>query len=289
MRCKRYIRIGVIASNSEGARLPQSINGNPWSRRGRWRRNLFTPTCDGREGGPGTQSETASRITCAGMFELSEQRSIRPNSSPSEDRRPECDPLLAKIAATKRGSPSVTVVVRGRASTYRTERRDPMPSGRTNAMRVMRFRELKATSWTNQGRLLVGVDVARAEHVVHLRRAYTRVVVPTLTIPNSAKQSAPAVWRLVVIQLPSDTEPLRLALRKVLYSRFTPASASRQAAARGEICPGGKKIIGCSDRGHDLSGIRWRCRDPKGMPHPTPAPPPPPAPAKKPCPSRGTS
>jgi transposase len=34
---------------------------------------------------------------------------------------------------------------------------------------------------------LVGIDVASAEHVVHLRHAHTRVVVPTLTIPNTTR------------------------------------------------------------------------------------------------------
>ena len=62
-----------------------------------------------------------------------------------------------------------------------------MPSVRTNASRVKRFRELKATLRTNRERLLVGIDVAQAEHVVHLRHAHTRVVVPSLTIPNSSR------------------------------------------------------------------------------------------------------
>ncbi len=68
-----------------------------------------------------------------------------------------------------------------------------MPSVRTNASRVKRFRELKATLRTNRARLLVGVDVAQAAHVVHLRHAHTRVVVPTLTIPNSTRGFA-ALW-----------------------------------------------------------------------------------------------
>ena len=62
-----------------------------------------------------------------------------------------------------------------------------MPSVRTNATRVKRFRELKSTLRTNRERLLVGLDIAQAEHVVHLRHAHTRVVVPTLTIPNSTR------------------------------------------------------------------------------------------------------
>jgi transposase len=40
---------------------------------------------------------------------------------------------------------------------------------------------------------LVGVDVAQAAHVVHLRQAHTRVVVPSLTIPNSTRGFA-ALW-----------------------------------------------------------------------------------------------
>jgi transposase len=58
---------------------------------------------------------------------------------------------------------------------------------RDNVQRVKRFRELKATLRTNRSRLLVGLDVAQAEHVVHLRHAHTRVVVPTLTIPNTTR------------------------------------------------------------------------------------------------------
>jgi transposase len=39
----------------------------------------------------------------------------------------------------------------------------------------------------------VGVDVAQAAHVVHLRHAHTRIVVPRLTIPNTTKGFA-ALW-----------------------------------------------------------------------------------------------
>jgi transposase len=56
-----------------------------------------------------------------------------------------------------------------------------------NGERVKRFRELKATLRTNRQRLLVGIDVAQAEHVVHLRHAHTRVVGPRLTIPNTTR------------------------------------------------------------------------------------------------------
>jgi transposase len=62
-----------------------------------------------------------------------------------------------------------------------------METVRDNATRVKRFRELKATLRTDRTRLLVGLDIAQAEHVVHLRHAHTRVVVPTLTIPNTTR------------------------------------------------------------------------------------------------------
>jgi len=62
-----------------------------------------------------------------------------------------------------------------------------------NVQRVTRFRELKATLRTNRSRLLVGLDIAQAEHVAHLRHAHTRVVVPTLTIPNTTRGFA-ALW-----------------------------------------------------------------------------------------------
>jgi transposase len=62
-----------------------------------------------------------------------------------------------------------------------------------NGERVKRFRALKATLRTDRTRLLVGIDVAQAEHVVHLRHAHTRVVTPTLTIPNTTRGFT-ALW-----------------------------------------------------------------------------------------------
>ena len=62
-----------------------------------------------------------------------------------------------------------------------------MTTMRDNASRVKRFREVKATLRTNRQRLLVGLDVAQAEHLVQVRHAHTRIVVPTLTIPNSTR------------------------------------------------------------------------------------------------------
>ena len=62
-----------------------------------------------------------------------------------------------------------------------------MPTMRDNATRVKRFRELKTTLRTNRARLLVGLDIAQAEHVVHVRHAHTRVVTAELVIPNSTR------------------------------------------------------------------------------------------------------
>ena len=62
-----------------------------------------------------------------------------------------------------------------------------MPTVRENSQRIKRFRELKATLRTDRERLLVGIDIAQAEHVVHLRHAHTRVVTPALTIPISTR------------------------------------------------------------------------------------------------------
>ena len=62
-----------------------------------------------------------------------------------------------------------------------------MNTMQANVQRVKRFRELKATLRTKRDRLLVGLDIAQAEHVAHLRHAHTRVVVPTLTIPNTTR------------------------------------------------------------------------------------------------------
>jgi transposase len=71
-----------------------------------------------------------------------------------------------------------------------------MATMQDNGTRVKRFRELKATLRTNRARLLVGIDVAQAEHVVHLRHAHTRVVVPSLTIPNTTRGFA-ALWTAI--------------------------------------------------------------------------------------------
>ncbi len=72
-----------------------------------------------------------------------------------------------------------------------------MPTLRDNTTRIKRFRELKGTLRTRQDRVLVGIDVAQAAHVVHLRQAHTRVLLPALTIrirpgasPSSGRRSS---------------------------------------------------------------------------------------------------
>ena len=71
-----------------------------------------------------------------------------------------------------------------------------MSSLRSNAIRIKRFRELKEDLRTRRDRLLVGLDIAQAEHVVHVRHAHTRVVAPTLTIPNTTRGFA-QLWARV--------------------------------------------------------------------------------------------
>jgi transposase len=56
---------------------------------------------------------------------------------------------------------------------------------RANAIRIKRFRELKETLRTNRNRLLVGIDIAKAEHVAQVRLAHTQLVDTQLTIPNT--------------------------------------------------------------------------------------------------------
>ena len=71
-----------------------------------------------------------------------------------------------------------------------------MATKQDNAQCVKRFRELKATLRRDRSRLLVGLDVAQAAHVGHLRHAHTRVVVPTLTIPNATRGFA-QLWAVI--------------------------------------------------------------------------------------------
>jgi len=60
-----------------------------------------------------------------------------------------------------------------------------MPIIRSNAIRIKRFRELKADLRTRRDRLLVGIDIAKAQHVAQVRLAHTRVLDKQLVIPNT--------------------------------------------------------------------------------------------------------
>ena len=60
-----------------------------------------------------------------------------------------------------------------------------MASMRANGDRIKRFRELKATLRTQRDRLLVGIDVAKAEDVAQIRLAHTRILDKAVAIPNT--------------------------------------------------------------------------------------------------------
>jgi transposase len=60
-----------------------------------------------------------------------------------------------------------------------------MPIIRPNAIRIKRFRELKADLRTRRDRLLVGIDIAKAQHVAQVRLAHTQILDKQLTIPNT--------------------------------------------------------------------------------------------------------
>ena len=56
---------------------------------------------------------------------------------------------------------------------------------RSNAIRIKRFRELKVDLRTNRNRLLVGIDIAKAQHVAQVRLAHTRILDKHLEIANT--------------------------------------------------------------------------------------------------------
>jgi len=60
-----------------------------------------------------------------------------------------------------------------------------MPIIRSTAIRIKRFRELKESLRTNRDRLLVGIDIAKAQHVAQVRWTHTRVLDTQVTIPNT--------------------------------------------------------------------------------------------------------
>ncbi len=60
-----------------------------------------------------------------------------------------------------------------------------MPIIRSNAIRIKRFRELREDLRTRRDRLLVGIDIAKPQHVAQVRLAHTPVLDKQLTLPNT--------------------------------------------------------------------------------------------------------
>jgi hypothetical protein len=60
-----------------------------------------------------------------------------------------------------------------------------MASLRTNATRVKRFRALKQDLRTRRDRLLVGLDIGKAQHMAQVRVAHTQVLDKTVPVPNT--------------------------------------------------------------------------------------------------------
>ena len=60
-----------------------------------------------------------------------------------------------------------------------------MSTLRPNAIRIKRFRELKATLRINRDRLLVGIDIGKSQHVAQLRVAHGPIVAGKVVIPNT--------------------------------------------------------------------------------------------------------
>jgi len=56
---------------------------------------------------------------------------------------------------------------------------------RPNALRIKRFRDLKADLRTKRDRLLVGIDIAKRQHVAQVRLAHTRILDKHLEIANT--------------------------------------------------------------------------------------------------------
>ncbi len=110
-----------------------------------------------------------------------------------------------------------------------------MTTMRDNATRVKRFRELKATLRTNRQRLLVGLDIAQAEHVVHLRHAHTRVVTSALPVPNTTRGFAQLWARIQQAQRATGCREVVCGLE--------PTGTYHQAVARFLEAPGADVVL----------------------------------------------
>ena len=87
-----------------------------------------------------------------------------------------------------------------------------MTSMRSTGDRIKRFRELKATLRTQRDRLLVGIDVAKAEDVAQIRLAHTRILEKTVTIPNTTAGFTAFWQRLHRHQLSTGVAEIVVAL-----------------------------------------------------------------------------
>ena len=98
-----------------------------------------------------------------------------------------------------------------------------------NATRVQRFRELKATLRTRRDRLLVGIDIAKAQHVAQIRLAHTRILDAKVTIPNT-QAGFGAFWtRLVAHQATTRAPEIVCAVdRRGPTTRPSPRSSRRR-------------------------------------------------------------
>jgi hypothetical protein len=92
---------------------------------------------------------------------------------------------------------------------------------RDNIIRFKRFQRLKVTLRTDRSRLLVGLDLAQAKHMVHLRHGPHPGRDAALTIPNTTRNFAQLWARIQQTQRATVAErPLSLA-QVTLWIRAT--------------------------------------------------------------------
>jgi len=69
-----------------------------------------------------------------------------------------------------------------------------MPIIRSHAIRIKRFRELKADLRTRRDRLRVGIDIAKRQHVAQVRLAHTRILEQRFDVANTGADFE-RLWR----------------------------------------------------------------------------------------------
>src|SRR4030065_810 len=103
-------------------------------------------------------------------------------------------PFRRKWQLPKGGFSSVNTGARGHPHTPTPGGgKTPMPSIRPNAIRIKRFRDLKENLRTRRDRLLVGIDIAKAQHVAQVRLAHTQVLDGKVGLPNTPAGFASSV------------------------------------------------------------------------------------------------